>query len=95
MSKATFLLYRRAIHIVYHPGGGGGVVPDCSDAQPVFRGTPVWQEIFTSRYKLNDMYKYYSFNLFQTINMFKKNDIIIKMDNYEHQIEHFSVGVDL
>jgi hypothetical protein len=27
--------------------------------------------------------------------MFKINDIIIKMDNYEHQIEHFSFGVDL
>jgi hypothetical protein len=40
------------------------------------------------------MYKYYN-NLFQIMNMFKINDIIIKMDNYEHQIEHFSVGVDL
>jgi hypothetical protein len=29
------------------------------------------------------------------MNIFKINDIIIKMDNYEHQIEHFSVGVDL
>jgi hypothetical protein len=27
--------------------------------------------------------------------IFKINDIIIKMDNYEHQIEHFSVAVDL
>jgi hypothetical protein len=27
------------------------------------------------------------------MNIFKINDIIIKMDNYEHQIEHFSVGV--
>jgi hypothetical protein len=25
----------------------------------------------------------------------KINDIIIKIDNYEHQIENFSVGVDL
>jgi hypothetical protein len=40
------------------------------------------------------MYKYY-FNLFQITNIFKINDIIIKMNNYEHQIEHFSVGVDL
>jgi hypothetical protein len=23
------------------------------------------------------------------------NDVIIKIDNYEHQIEYFSVGVDL
>jgi hypothetical protein len=38
------------------------------------------------------MYKY--FNLFQIMNIFKTNDVIIKMDNYEHQIEHFSVGVD-
>jgi hypothetical protein len=38
---------------------------------------------------LNDMYKY------QIIYIFKINDVIIKMDNYEHQIEHFSVGVDL
>jgi hypothetical protein len=29
------------------------------------------------------------------MNMFNINDIIIKMDNYEDQIEHFSVGVDL
>jgi hypothetical protein len=29
------------------------------------------------------------------MNVFKINDVIIKMDNYEHQIEHFSVGVDL
>jgi hypothetical protein len=29
------------------------------------------------------------------MNMFKINDIIIKMDNYEYQIECFSVGVDL
>jgi hypothetical protein len=30
------------------------------------------------------------------MNIFKINDIIIiKMDNYEHQIEHFSIGVDL
>jgi hypothetical protein len=45
---------------------------------------------------LNDMYKYY--NLFQIMNIFKisyKIIIIIKMDNYEHQIEHFSVVVDL
>jgi hypothetical protein len=29
------------------------------------------------------------------MNMFKINDLIIKMDNYEQQIENFSVGVDL
>jgi hypothetical protein len=29
------------------------------------------------------------------MNIFKINDIIIKMDNYEHQIEHLSVGVNL
>jgi hypothetical protein len=29
------------------------------------------------------------------MNIFKINDIIIKMDDYEHQIEYFSVGVDL
>jgi hypothetical protein len=29
------------------------------------------------------------------MNTFKINDIIIKMDNYEHKIEYFSVGVDL
>jgi hypothetical protein len=29
------------------------------------------------------------------MNIFKINDVVIKMDNYEHQIEHFSVGVDL
>jgi hypothetical protein len=29
------------------------------------------------------------------MNIFKINDVIIKMDNYEHQIDHFSVGVDL
>jgi hypothetical protein len=30
------------------------------------------------------------------MNIFIINDIIIiKMDNYEHQIEHFSIGVDL
>jgi hypothetical protein len=28
------------------------------------------------------------------MNMFKINDVIIKMDNYEPQIEYFSVGVD-
>jgi hypothetical protein len=43
---------------------------------------------------LNDIKKQY-FNLFQIMNIFKINDIIMKMDNYEHQIEHFSVGVDL
>jgi hypothetical protein len=43
---------------------------------------------------LNDMYKLY-FNLFQIMNIFKTNYIIIKTDNYEHQIENFSVGVDL
>jgi hypothetical protein len=26
------------------------------------------------------------------MNIFKINDVIIMMDNYEHQIEHFSVG---
>jgi hypothetical protein len=44
---------------------------------------------------LNDMKKIVNFNLFQTMNIFQINDIIIKMDNYEHQIQHFSVGVDL
>jgi hypothetical protein len=44
---------------------------------------------------LNDMKKIINFNSFQIMNIFKINDIIIKMDNYEHQIEHFSVGVDL
>jgi hypothetical protein len=44
---------------------------------------------------LNDMKKIINFNLFQTMNIFKINDIIIKMDNYEPQIEHFSVGIDL
>jgi hypothetical protein len=29
------------------------------------------------------------------MSIFKIDDIIIKMDNYEHQMEHFSVGVDL
>jgi hypothetical protein len=29
------------------------------------------------------------------MNMFKINYVTIKMDNYEHQIERFSVGVDL
>jgi hypothetical protein len=29
------------------------------------------------------------------MNIFKINDILIKMDNYEHQIEHFAVEVDL
>jgi hypothetical protein len=29
------------------------------------------------------------------MNMFQIHDVIIKMDNCEHQIEHFSVGVDL
>jgi hypothetical protein len=29
------------------------------------------------------------------MNIFKTNDVIIKMDNYKHQIEHFSVGADL
>jgi hypothetical protein len=29
------------------------------------------------------------------MNIFKINDIIIKMDNYEHQTEYFSVEVDL
>jgi hypothetical protein len=29
------------------------------------------------------------------MNIFKINYIIINMYNYEHQIEHFSVGVDL
>jgi hypothetical protein len=40
------------------------------------------------------MKKIINFNLFQIMNIFKINDII-KMDNYEHQIKHFSVGVDL
>jgi hypothetical protein len=43
---------------------------------------------------LNDMKKIINFNLFQTMNIFKINDIVKKMDYYEHQIEHFSVGVD-
>jgi hypothetical protein len=29
------------------------------------------------------------------MDIFKVNGIITKMDNYEHQIEYFSVGVDL
>jgi hypothetical protein len=29
------------------------------------------------------------------MNIFKINDKIIKIDNYEHQIEHFLVEVDL
>jgi hypothetical protein len=41
------------------------------------------------------MKKIINFNLFQIMNIFKINDIIIKMDNYEHQIEDFSVEVDL
>jgi hypothetical protein len=44
---------------------------------------------------LNDMEKIINFNLFQIMNTFKINDTLIKTDNYEHQIEHFSVGVDL
>jgi hypothetical protein len=44
---------------------------------------------------LNDMKKIINFNLFKIMNIFNINDIIIKIDNYEHQIEHFSVGVDL
>jgi hypothetical protein len=44
---------------------------------------------------LNDMKKIIHFNLLQIMNIFKINDIIINMDNYEHKIEHFSVGVDL
>jgi hypothetical protein len=44
---------------------------------------------------LNDAYKYYNILIYLKINIFKINDIIIKMDNYEHQIENFSVGVDL
>jgi hypothetical protein len=44
---------------------------------------------------LNDMKQIMNFNSFQIMNIFKINDIILKMDNYEHQIEHFSVGVDL
>jgi hypothetical protein len=41
------------------------------------------------------MKKIINFNLFRIMNIFNINGIIIKMDNYEHQIEHFSVGVDL
>jgi hypothetical protein len=41
------------------------------------------------------MKKIINFNLFQIMNIFEINDTIIKMNNYEHQIEHFSVGVDL
>jgi hypothetical protein len=44
---------------------------------------------------LNDMKKIINFNLFQIMNIFKINDIIIKIYNCGHQIEHFSVGVDL
>jgi hypothetical protein len=44
---------------------------------------------------LNDVKKIINVNLFQIMDMFKINDVIIKIDNYEHQIEHFSVGVDL
>jgi hypothetical protein len=44
---------------------------------------------------LNDMKKIINFNLFQIMNIFKVNDVIIKMDNYENQIENFSVGVEL
>jgi hypothetical protein len=29
------------------------------------------------------------------MNIFKINDVIIKTGNYEHQIEHFSIGIDL
>jgi hypothetical protein len=29
------------------------------------------------------------------MNIFKISDILIKVDNCEHQIEHFSIGVDL
>jgi hypothetical protein len=29
------------------------------------------------------------------MNIFKINDTVTKMANYEHQIEHFSVGFDL
>jgi hypothetical protein len=29
------------------------------------------------------------------MNIFKINDVIIKLDNYEHQKQHFSVGVVL
>jgi hypothetical protein len=29
------------------------------------------------------------------MNIFKINDIIIKMYNYEHKVEHFSIGVNL
>jgi hypothetical protein len=42
------------------------------------------------------MYKYYNILIyFKIMNIFKINDVIIKMDNCEHQTEHFSVGVDL
>jgi hypothetical protein len=47
-----------------------------------------------TNFGLNDMHKYYNI-LFQIMNTLEVNDVIIKMDNYEHQIEHFSVGVDL
>jgi hypothetical protein len=40
------------------------------------------------------MYKYNNI-LFQIMSIFKINDVMMKMDNYEHQIEHLSVGVDL
>jgi hypothetical protein len=44
--------------------------------------------------RLNDMYKYYSI-LISNNEYIQNNDIIIKMDNYEHQTDHFSIGVDL
>jgi hypothetical protein len=46
----------------------------------------VCHEIFTSHYnyKHNAIKRYKYFNSFQIMNFSKINDIIIKMDNYEH-----------
>jgi hypothetical protein len=43
-------------------------------------------------FEFNDMYKYYNILIYLN-HIFKTNDVIINMD--EHQIEHFSVRVDL
>jgi hypothetical protein len=58
-----------------------------SDAQPVFRGTPVPPRPSRCPTKFSP--------LIIIMNIFKINDIIIKMGNYEHQIKHFSIGVYL
>jgi hypothetical protein len=41
----------------------------------------------------NDMKKIVNFNLFQIMNIFKINDIIIKMDNYPSHNMQNGVGV--